>query len=147
MGKDQRKITNYLKTAGLSKGYYMHVFAGGVAFLGILLVYASKLLNELSVMVANLPDVNLASALQDRLFLIALLFFVSFLAFVSSTVFYMIVLGQRVGGPLVAICAYIQQLQSGKYDPPRPLRKNDELVPIHNELKNLAEILRKDTKR
>ncbi len=142
MSKDQRRLKSYIKNAGLSKGYYMHVFTGGVAFLGVIVVYAAKLLNEVQVSVATLSDLSAAVAIQERLSLVALLFFLSFLVFISCTVFYMIVLGQRVGGPLVAICAYIRDLQKGKFDPPRPLRKNDELGPIHEELKTLAEILR-----
>ena len=46
MGMAQRKVANYVKMAGLSKGYYLHVFAGGVAFLGILMAYASRLLQS-----------------------------------------------------------------------------------------------------
>jgi hypothetical protein len=55
----------------------------------------------------------------------------------------MIVLGHRVGGPVVAICNYIQALKAGKYDAPRSLRKNDELTSIMQELNELAEILKK----
>lgn len=142
MGIEQRRFANYVKMAGLSKGYYLHVFAGGVAFLGILLAYASRLLSEVNAAAANIPDPNVSAMLQDHFFLIALIFFVSFFAFVTSTVFYMIVLGQRVGGPVIAICAYIQELQSGNYDSKRELRKNDELVPIMIELKILAEKLK-----
>ncbi len=143
MGIEQRRIANYVKMAGLSKGYYLHVFAGGVAFLGILLAYASRLLSEVNAAAATISDPVLSATLQDYLFMIALIFFLSFFAFVASTVFYMIVLGQRVGGPVIAICAYIQELQAGNYDVKRELRKNDELVPIMTELKILAETLKK----
>lgn len=146
MGKDQRKLSSYVKNAGLSKGYYLHVFAGGVGFLGVLVVYAAKLLRDVNLSVSGLGDLALAAAIQDRLFLVAALFFMSFLAFIASTVFYMIVVGQRVGGPAVGLTNYIRDLQNGKYDPPRPLRKNDELVEIHAELSRLAEILRSKSK-
>jgi hypothetical protein len=142
MGMEQRKVANYVKMAGLSKGYYLHVFAGGIAFLGILMAYASRLLGEVNSVAANIPDPMVSAILQDRLFLIAVIFFLSFFAFVTSTVFYMIVLGQRVGGPVIAICAYIQELQNGNYNAKRELRKNDELVPIMTELKILAEKLK-----
>lgn len=142
MGKEQRKLGNYIKTAGLSKGYYLHVFAGGVAFLGILMAYASRLLSEVNAVVANIPDATVSASLQDRIMMVAILFFMSFMAFVTCTVFYMIVLGQRVGGPVVAICAYINELKRGNYDAKRSLRKNDELVPIMLELQDLAKILK-----
>ena len=142
MAIENRSVTNYIKTAGLSQGYYLHIFAAGVAFLGILLAYASRLLSEANTIVAAIPDAGLSATLQDRLFTIAMLFFVSFLAFVISAVFYMIVLGQRVGGPVIAICAYIEELKKGNYDAKRNLRKNDELVPIMENLKELAEILK-----
>lgn len=142
MAADNRKVTNYIKTAGLSKGYYLHIFAAGVAFLGILLAYASKLLSEVNMIVAAIPDASLSGVLQDRIFMIAMLFFVSFLAFVLSAVFYMIVLGQRVGGPIVAICAVIEELKNGNYEPKRNLRKNDELVPIMDSLKELGAVLK-----
>lgn len=143
MAKDQRKVINYLKTSGLRRSYYLHIFAGGVAFLGIIVLYVSRLLNEVQNMVATIPDAELSNGVQDRLLTVAVLFFICFLGFLVSTVFYMVVLGHRVGGPVVAICNYIQLLKAGKYDEPRSLRKNDELVAIMQELSELAEILRK----
>jgi signal transduction histidine kinase len=145
MGKDQRTVVNYLKTAGLSKGYYLYVFAGGVAFLGILMFYASRLLSEVNIVLANMPDAGLSAALQDRIYTVAILFFICFMAFLTITVFYMIVLGQRVGGPIIAICAYINELKKGNYDAKRSLRKKDELTPIMLELEDLAATLRAKT--
>ena len=142
MGKDMRKLKNYIKTAGLSRGYYLHIFAGGIAFLGILLAYASRLLSEVNVVIGTIPDANLAAALQDRLFLVAMIFFVSFLAFISTTVFYMIVIGQRIGGPVIAICAFIEELKKGNYEYKRQLRKDDELFPIMEDLQALAQVLK-----
>ncbi len=142
MGKDMRKLKNYIKTAGLSRGYYLHIFAGGIAFLGILLAYASRLLSEVNVVIGTIPDANLAAALQDRLFLVAMIFFVSFLAFISTTVFYMIVIGQRIGGPVIAICAFIEELKKGNYEYKRQLRKDDELFPIMEDLQELAQVLK-----
>jgi hypothetical protein len=146
MTKDQRKIANYFKVAGLSKGYYIYLFAGGVTFIGVLMAFASQLLSEISLYFDSLPDPNMAADLQGRLMMVALLFFASFLVFLTCTVLYMIVLGQRVGGPTVAICKYIKDLQEGNYDAKRELRKNDELVPIMLELKTLAQILREKQK-
>ncbi len=143
MAKDQRKIANYLKVSGLSRSYYLHIFAGGVAFLGIILLYVSRLLSEVQTVVQNLPDPQMSANLEDRILAVAILFFVCFGAFLASTVFYMIVLGQRVGGPVVAICAYIEELKAGKFDVRRSLRKNDELQAIMDELQELAAILKK----
>lgn len=139
---DQRRAVNYIRTAGLSKGYYLHVLAGGVAFLGILMAYASKILSEVNMVVATIPDAALAASLQDRLMTVAILFFVCFLSFLLCTVFYMVVLSHRVGGPIVAIVHFINELKKGNYDVKRNLRKNDELVPIMLELQDLAKILK-----
>ena len=143
MAKDQRKVINYLKTSGLRRSYYLHIFAGGVAFLGIIVIYVSRLLNEIQNVVAQIPDLEISNGVQDRLLTVAVLFFICFLGFLVSTVFYMIMLGARVGGPVVAICSYIQLLKAGKYHERRKLRKNDELVSIMDELTELAEILAK----
>lgn len=143
MTKSQRKVSNYIKSAGLSKGYYLHIFAGGIAFLGILLTYASRLMNEINMVVATIPDSNVSAQIQDRLFMVAVIFFISFLAFMTSTVFYMIILGQRVGGPVIAICAVIEEFKKGNFEIRRQLRKNDELVPIMNGLHELGDILKK----
>lgn len=106
------------------------------------MAYASRVLNELYMVAAQIDDPILLATLQDRLFLIAIIFFVAFFAYIAVTVFYLIILGQRVGGPVIAICTYIQELQKGNYDYRRELRKNDELVPIMDELKVLAEKLK-----
>lgn len=140
--RGQRKAINYVLTAGLSKGYYVHVLLGGIAFLGILAAYASKILNEVNLIVATIPDADLAALLQERLLTVTTLFFVCFLAFLLCTVFYIIVLSHRVGGPIVAIVHYINELKKGNYDAQRQLRKNDELLPIMLELQDLAKILK-----
>lgn len=140
--KDQRKIANYIKTAGLSKGYYLHIFAGGVACIGILMAYCSRLLSDVHMAALSIPDVQTSNLLQDRIFTVAILFFLSFAGFLACTVFYLVVLGQRVGGPVIAICSYIQELKKGNYDVKRTLRKNDELGAIMNELQSLAETLK-----
>lgn len=146
MAKSKRKFINYLKTSGLNQTYYLHVFAGGVAFCGIVMVYIMRQLSEILIWLATLPDLETAAVVNDRLMTVAVLFFVTFFGFMVCTVFYMIVLGQRVGGPVVAICHYIQALKVGDYGPPRSLRKNDELTAIMTELNELAEVLKqKDT--
>lgn len=142
MVKDQRKIANYLKVSGLSRSYYLHIFAGGVAFLGIIMLYVSRLLSEVQDVIQTLPDPQMTATVEDRILAVAILFFVCFFAFMASTVFYMIVLGQRVGGPVVAICAYIQELKAGRYEVKRSLRKNDELQDIMDELRELAAVLK-----
>lgn len=142
MAKDQRKIANYIKVSGLSRSYYLHIFAGGVAFLGIIMLYVSRLLSEVQDVIQTLPDPQMTATVEDRILAVAILFFVCFFAFMASTVFYMIVLGQRVGGPVVAICSYIQELKAGRYDVKRNLRKNDELQAIMDELRDLAAVLK-----
>ncbi|MBX3021738.1 MAG: hypothetical protein KF799_08695 [Bdellovibrionales bacterium] len=147
MSQDQRKLANYIKTSGLSKGYYLQLFAGGVACLGILMIYCSNLLSDAHSAAAAIPDVQTAGLLQDRIFTVAVLFFLSFAGFLGCTIFYLIVLGQRVGGPVIAICSYIQELKKGNYDVKRTLRKNDELGAIMSELQDLAESLKTKSER
>lgn len=147
MSKDQRRIANYVKNAGLSKGYYLHIFAGGAACIGILMVYCSRLLSDISLAAESISDPSLSLMLQDRVFTIAVLFFVSFAGFLACTVFYLIVLGHRVGGPVIAICSYIQELKAGNYDVKRTLRKHDELGSIMHELQELAAQLKAKQKK
>ena len=35
MAKSQRKIANYIKSAGLSKGYYLHIFCASEFYIQI----------------------------------------------------------------------------------------------------------------
>ncbi|NJL24339.1 MAG: hypothetical protein HC902_03620 [Calothrix sp. SM1_5_4] len=141
---NDQNSANLMKTSRLSKNYVVNIFAAGAAFLAILMYYATKTLSEINFIVMNHPDTSLAAALQDHLYTAAILFFLCFLGFLISTVAYITLLGHRVGGPIVAICAYIRELKKGNYDAKRTLRKNDELVPIMIELQELAQILKKD---
>lgn len=144
MAKSQRKFINYLKTSGLTSTYSLHIFAGGVAFLGIIMIYTTSTLSEIQTVVAHSPDIEMVDEVNQRLLTVAVMFFLSFFMFLLSTVFYMVVLGQRVGGPVVAICDYIRSLKAGNYDAPRALRKKDELTAIMTELHDLAEVLKKN---
>lgn len=139
---NQRRWLNYLRTAGLSKGYYLHLLAGGLALLGLLGVFASALVHEVSLVLLTIPDAELAATAQNRLLTISLLFFACFLGFVLCTVAYVALLSHRVGGPIVAIRQVIGELKKGNYDVRRKLRQNDELIPIMTELHELGQSLK-----
>ena len=134
----QRKAENYFKTARLSRGYHLHVLIGGLAFVAVLLIYTSRTLAEINQLIATLPDRQLSGALSERVTTVAIVTFVSSFMFIIFTSIYVLVLGQRVGGPIVAICRYIRDIRAGTYDFNRQLRKNDELTPIMAELRDLA---------
>lgn len=144
--KNQRKLSNYIRSAGLFRGYYFVSLFAGVIVLGGLTAYASSLLGEVNAVVAEWPEPALAAGLQQRVLTAAVLFLIGFTVFVFFSAYYLIVLGQRVGGPLVAICAYIDELQKGNYSAKRTLRKNDELVQIMDKLHALARTLEEKRK-
>ncbi len=139
---DQRRAINYIRTAGLSKGYYLHVFGAGMTFMAILSVYAFKWISAVSTLTAAITTPELAASLHDQILTAFLLFFVCFLAFILAASFYILVLSHRVGGPIVAIVHYINELKRGNFEARRELRKNDELMPIMDELKDLAQVLK-----
>jgi hypothetical protein len=145
VSKNQRKIANFFRVSTLSKNYLLYFVVGGVAFLGIMLIYASRLLSDVNVALSTLPDANLAISMQDRVFIAVILIFISFLAYLVFTVSFITVMSHRVGGPIVAICNYIRELQKGNYSERRALRKGDELKPIMDELQSLASVLEKST--
>lgn len=134
----QRTVENYFKTAQLSRGYHLHVLIGGLAFITVLLIFTSRVLSEINQLIATLPDQQLSNALSERVLTVAIVSFASAFVFIVCTSIYVLMLGQRVGGPIVAICHYIRDIRGGKYDFNRELRKNDELGPIMVELRELA---------
>lgn len=134
----QRRAENYFKTARLSRGYHVHVLLGGLAFVTVLLIFTSRTLGEINQLIATLPDHQLSTALSERVTTVAIVSFVSSFVFIILTSIYVLMLGQRVGGPIIAICRYIREIRSGTYDFSRQLRKNDELTPIMTELRELA---------
>ncbi|NJL25965.1 MAG: hypothetical protein HC902_12900 [Calothrix sp. SM1_5_4] len=144
MSRNQRKLGNFFKSSKLSQGYHLHILSGGMVFIAILVIYAAKILTEVNVRVGMLPEPHIAAELQDNLMTVGLLFIVSFMIFVVCTTFYLIVIGHRVGGPVVAICSYIEELKKGNFSTRRALRKNDELIPIMTKLQELAAILEKN---
>jgi signal transduction histidine kinase len=142
-GRNDRTIKNFLKASGSMRTKSAYWLAGGVAFVGVMVVYASQLLGQVYADVELATSPEIAASIQDRLFFVALVFFGSFVAFLASAVLYLLIIGERVGGPVVAICAYIEELRKGNFDHRRTLRDGDELGPIMDSLQALAETLKK----
>ncbi len=142
MAKSQRKAQNYFKAAGTTIKYSLYLFGAGVLFLSILMVYIAMILQDVNALTASMPESPLSLMLQEKIVTVAAIFFVSFLIFLGSAIAYLVILGQRFGGPMTGILIMIDEMIEGNYEAKRALRKNDELGPIADRLKVLAKTLR-----
>ena len=71
--------------------------------------------------------------------MIALAGFVAFTLFACGLA---ILINHRVSGPMIALVACLEGLKQGKYTDIRPLRTNDELMPIHDAIADLGRHLK-----
>ena len=65
-----------------------------------------------------------------------------FVLFVVYACYLAILINHRVGGPMIALIAHIDEIRNGNYDYQRKLRKKDELKPVHEALMNLSRSLK-----
>lgn len=141
MDKNRRSIWNYMKAAKLSRSYHFHVLMMGIVLSSVLLAFGAQQLNEANMAAAALPESSLSLILQEKVTYLAGLFFAVFMTFVLCTAIYVFVFSQRVGGPIIFLCQYIDELKRGNYGKPRHLRKGDELGAILEKLNELADTL------
>jgi signal transduction histidine kinase len=142
MSQNNRSLSNYISAARRINGYYLQVIGGGLAAMTGLLVYSAHVMNDIVLNMSHDVPPPLLGYLQQRLESVTILFMLIFGLCVCGMILALVVIGQRVGGPTVAIVAYIREMRAGNYDYKRALRKGDELGEIMDELKELARELK-----
>ncbi|MEM9622345.1 MAG: hypothetical protein AAF993_11890, partial [Pseudomonadota bacterium] len=70
-----------------------------------------------------------------------------FVLFVIFACVLAVIINHRIAGPSIALVACIEQMRNGNYDYARELRKNDELVQIHEALRDLNAALRRQAEQ
>ena len=65
-----------------------------------------------------------------------------FVLFVIYACYLAILINHRVGGPMIALIAHIDEIRNGNYEYQRKLRKKDELKPVHEALVDLSRTLK-----
>jgi signal transduction histidine kinase len=117
--------------------------SAGILIVAALMVLSTRVLNEINAELINNASTELAIYTSGRLQALTYIYLATILVSVLSSAFIMVFIGQRVGGPVVAIRAYIAELRKGNYDYGRKLRDGDELIEILEDLKGLAAELKK----
>ncbi len=138
---NRRLRLNYFKAAAPTARYCAVIFVIAVLIFSGMLFYASHLLDEVSAAVGASPDHPVSLFVQGHLISMAMLVVGGFLLFLMTNLIVLMVIGERIGGPSIAIRAAIAQIKEGDYNIGRQLRPNDELHDIMNDLKDLAKTL------
>jgi hypothetical protein len=137
-----RTWANYLNAAAGFIPYYKRIlWVSGLMLGGIMLVTVS-LLRRAFIDAEMMGESGLPADLRRSLTMIAVLYFSTIIFFTMGFMAYMIVVAQRIGGPMKAICKFIDELRRGNYEYRRNLRPNDELGPIIEQLNDLARHLK-----
>lgn len=148
MLKHPRKLRNYLVTPGFQLRFSLYFIVSGLAVIGVLVAIIFSRLRELSTTISQSGSLSLQaqSQLNDMIFDVTWGSLFVFIGFSLVVLFYSIIISHRIAGPVVAICAYIEDLKKGNYDATRTLRKYDELHPIMDSLQEFAAQLKSGSK-
>ncbi|HAK51750.1 MAG TPA: hypothetical protein DCM54_07595 [Gammaproteobacteria bacterium] len=87
-------------------------------------------------------DFTAQSRISEHMFHIAQIYLVGFVAFAIASFIFSLMVSHRIAGPVVAITAYIEELNKGNFDYGRNLRPGDELTIIMDALHDLKESLK-----
>jgi len=148
MSRNDRKVSNFLLTPKFQLKltfYYMGVgvativATGGAVYFKFMQVRA--LLNEVV-----MTDFTTQSQINAIMFEIAQISLVGFVVFAITSFIFALMVSHRIAGPIVAITAYVTELEKGNYDYGRKLRPNDELTLIMDALHDLAAVLKNRSK-
>lgn len=143
-----RKVRNFLVRPQFQLKYMLYFWVSGLSIFGAYLAIIFVKLDELKFNIANSAavDFELQNKMNATIFDLIIFALVALLLFSVVTFFYSIIITHRVAGPMLAIKAYIDELAKGNYDYNRNLRQYDELHPIMDSVKSLAEQLKKSKK-
>ncbi len=145
MEKSRRSLTNFIKTARLSKRYHVSLLFGSLIFVALMTFYFAHTVTGVAARVSALSgqnELNVLSIYSDlnSLFLI---FVASMLVYLLWVFIFVIRMEQRISGPNLAILKVIEEIKNGNYDHRRKLRKADELQDIMAALEDLAVSLKR----
>ncbi len=129
--------------------YIWHQALGGVFIFGLAIFLVNFKLAEIDVLMnqeqmsaqATFMQVDAQVQINWLYAEIVTIFMASFAIHVVYACLLMLLVTHRVTGPVVAILDIIKQFSKGNFSYRRPLRNNDELVPIHEQLQELSESL------
>lgn len=140
-----RKLRNLLITPKFQMKYMFYFWVSGLSVLGLFLLFIYRKLTQIRYAVSNSGQVDfeLQALVSSTIFEITIYALITLFVFSLVTFFYVIIITHRVAGPMIAIQAFINELKKGNYDYRRNLRKYDELHPIMDSLKELADELKK----
>ena len=144
-----RKWKNFFIKPGYQMSYIWHQAIGGVLIFGLSIFLVQLKLTEINVLMNQERVSELAMVIQVDAQVqihwiyaeIVTILMTSFAIYVVYACLVMLLVSHRVSGPMVAIVDIIDEFSKGNYSYKRPLRKNDELVPIHKRLQGLSKHL------
>ena len=144
-----RKVRNLLIRPKFQLKYMFYFWVSGISVLGVFLLLTYNKLTEVKAAVSSSTNVDfvLQSKVNSSIFEIIIYALITILVFTVITFFYSLIISHRIAGPMVAIKAFVDELVLGNYEYNRNLRKYDELHPLMESVKTLAERLRDKEKK
>ncbi len=148
MSRNSRKLRNILINPRFQLKFSFHFIVTGLVIFGVVIVLINERLMRVSDIMASgeLMDFEHSVEFNDLMFQILSFSLFGFVAFIIFSFTFALIISHRIAGPVVAICAFIEELKKGNYGFRRELRPNDELVPIVEQLSELAHILQQRNK-
>ena len=144
-----RKVRNLLIRPKFQLKYMFYFWVSGISVLGVFLLLTYNKLTEVKAAVSSSTNVDfvLQAKVNSSIFEIIIYALITILVFTVITFFYSLIISHRIAGPMVAIKAFVDELVLGNYEYNRNLRKYDELHPLMESVKTLAERLRDKEKK
>lgn len=143
--EQKRELKNFIINKPLQGRLTFYFTALSLALLGLLIALMNSKVTDIRIVLANASGLHMADQLQVEGLLTQLISttLIFLLVSIAVTVIFSFVITHRIAGPMKVIVDTIDGMRAGKYEVRRTLRPYDELAPIMDSLKNLAEDLRK----
>ena len=143
MSRSNRKISNFLLTPRFQLKLTYYYIGVGVAIIvatGATVFYKMTVIRDI-MNNSVVTDFGAQSKISEQMFFVAQTSLVGFVAFAMASLIFALMVSHRIGGPVVAITAFIDELIKGNYSYGRRLRPYDELTPIMDNLHELKTVL------
>jgi hypothetical protein len=141
--RNQRHFKNFLFKPKHQINYGYYVIGAGLAFFGATAFFIQRKMAHIDALFNQGPGGTVPYDQLTGLFAdMAGTALFGFFGYVLFCCIYALLICHRVAGPMTAIIDFIEQLQRGNFTYNRPLRRHDELKPIHGALRRLAATLR-----
>ena len=141
---NRRQLSNMFVRPKYPVKFVNYFIAGGLTTIGVVIGFVYMRLMDIDQVLNSADAMGVGGHIPvyDAFTDVTTIAIAGLACFVIYACVIALIIGHRVAGPMTALIDCIEQIKRGNFTYERDLRKNDELRPVHDAIRDLARALK-----